>query len=139
ASAAIPAAAPRYRFALKNDVLNAGPVLTAILDDLVAGVPVSQISLGFHQAWIEALVALCEAARRATGIQTVALSGGVFVNRYLISRLPARLAARGLRVLLHRHLPANDGCIAYGQAAVAAARVTPLDRPRRAVRPQAIE
>ena len=49
------------------------------------------------------------------------LSGGVFQNRVLLERTAARLAAAGLRVLVPRRLPANDGGIAFGQAAIAAA------------------
>jgi hydrogenase maturation protein HypF len=56
----------------------------------------------------------------------VALSGGVFQNRRLLERTKDLLAARGLRVLVHRRLPANDGGIAFGQAAIAAA----VDRRR---------
>jgi hydrogenase maturation protein HypF len=51
----------------------------------------------------------------------VALSGGVFQNRHLVERTVAELQARGVRVATHRQVPANDGGIAFGQAAVAAA------------------
>jgi Hydrogenase maturation factor len=50
------------------------------------------------------------------------LSGGVFQNRLLLERTLALLANAGLRVLVPELLPPNDGGIAYGQAAVAAAR-----------------
>jgi hydrogenase maturation protein HypF len=52
----------------------------------------------------------------------VVLSGGVFQNRLLLERTAALLAAAGLRPLVPERLPPNDGGIAYGQAAVAAAR-----------------
>ena len=51
------------------------------------------------------------------------LSGGVFNNRLLVERTVALLEERGLRVLLPELLPAGDGGISYGQAAVAAARL----------------
>jgi hydrogenase maturation protein HypF len=51
----------------------------------------------------------------------VALGGGVFQNALLLTLLSDRLAAAGLRVLTARNLPANDGAISYGQAAVASA------------------
>jgi hydrogenase maturation protein HypF len=58
------------------------------------------------------------------------LSGGVFQNRVLLDRTAASLARAGLRVLIPERLPANDGGIAFGQAAVAAARTRDWDRAR---------
>jgi hydrogenase maturation protein HypF len=52
----------------------------------------------------------------------IALSGGVFQNAVLNDRVVARLEARDLKVLRHRHVPANDGGLSLGQAVVAAAR-----------------
>ena len=45
------------------------------------------------------------------------------MNRLMLAGVRSRLEAAGLRVLLPRELPANDGCIAYGQAVVARARL----------------
>jgi hydrogenase maturation protein HypF len=55
------------------------------------------------------------------GTARVVLSGGVFQNRRLLESVSAGLEAAGLRVLVAQRLPVNDGGIAYGQAAVAAA------------------
>ena len=55
----------------------------------------------------------------STGLNTVALSGGVFCNRYLADRVVRRLNEAGFVVLCHRAVPANDGGIALGQAAIA--------------------
>src|SRR3954469_14094424 len=60
-------------------------------------------------------------ARR--GLTTAVLSGGVFQNRILLEATVARLEETGLRVLVPERVPPNDGGIAYGQAAVAAARL----------------
>ena len=57
------------------------------------------------------------------GTDTVVLSGGVFQNRRLLGRTATQLADAGLRVLTPELLPPNDGGIAYGQLAVAAARL----------------
>ena len=64
-------------------------------------------------------------ARRGAdaGVDVVVLSGGVFQNRLLLTWTAERLEALGLRVLSPERLPANDGGISYGQAAVAAARI----------------
>jgi hydrogenase maturation protein HypF len=53
----------------------------------------------------------------------VCLSGGVFGNEWLLAEIPRRLSAVGLTVLYHRRIPAGDGGISFGQAAVAAARI----------------
>jgi hydrogenase maturation protein HypF len=55
----------------------------------------------------------------ATGLGTVALSGGCFQNRLLLELAVPRLEAAGFRVLLHRQVPCNDGGISLGQAALA--------------------
>jgi hydrogenase maturation protein HypF len=58
----------------------------------------------------------------APPVRTVALSGGVMQNAVLFEQLSQRFAACGLVVLTHRQVPANDGGIALGQAAIAASR-----------------
>jgi hydrogenase maturation protein HypF len=55
-----------------------------------------------------------------TGIETVALSGGVFQNRLLLELLMALLRADGFHVYINRQVPPNDGGLSLGQAAVAA-------------------
>ena len=60
--------------------------------------------------------------RRTPALELVVLSGGVFQNRLLLTLTADELTALGLRVLVPERLPANDGGIAFGQAAVAAAR-----------------
>jgi hydrogenase maturation protein HypF len=99
------------------------PVLQAILDDLVAGLPVALASLRFHDAVVRLMVESCRLASARTGLTTVALGGGVFMNRYLLAEGRAALEADGFTVLQGRELPPNDGSISYGQAAVAAARL----------------
>jgi hydrogenase maturation protein HypF len=55
-------------------------------------------------------------------VKKVALSGGVFQNRVLLEEVVSRLQKAGFRVLTHRHVPANDGGLALGQAAIAGAQ-----------------
>jgi hydrogenase maturation protein HypF len=101
--------------------LDARETVRAVTGDVRAGVPLGTIGARFHNAVAAATAAACEVAARAHGLDTVALSGGVFQNRLLLERTVALILRAGLRVLLPERLPANDGGISFGQAAVAAA------------------
>ena len=63
-----------------------------------------------------------ERQRARTGIQVVALSGGVFQNALLLGLARRELEVRHFRVLTHRVVPPNDGGLALGQAAIAGYR-----------------
>jgi hydrogenase maturation protein HypF len=90
-----------------------------LIEDLRQAEVPAVISAKFHNTLAEALLAMARAARDRTGLQTAALSGGVFCNRYLVTRLAMRLKQEGFVVLLNRDVPSNDGGIALGQAAIA--------------------
>ena len=60
--------------------------------------------------------------RSVYDIQTVTLSGGVFMNRYLLEHALPALESAGFTAAVNRDLPPNDGCISFGQAVVAWAR-----------------
>lgn len=96
-------------------------VLKAILDDKVAGVSVPVISLRFHRAVVNLIATLAEFGRTGYELNLVALSGGCFMNRFLVEKACALLEERGFTVALNSSLPPNDGCVSYGQAVVAAA------------------
>jgi len=99
------------------------PLLEAVMGDAARGTAVSTIAARFHNALVEAFVAMAVEAREACDIKTVALSGGVFCNRYLAGRLMERLKSRRFTVLWPTETPVNDGGIALGQAAIAARRL----------------
>ncbi len=103
-------------------LLDAEPTFRALLDDVVAGVPVSIIARRFHDAMVSAIVMAAELVRALYGISTVVLSGGVFMNRYLVEHVLPALAEAGFTAAINRDLPPNDGCISLGQATVASAR-----------------
>ena len=97
------------------------PVMTGMLADVRRGACPRSIATRFHNTVCEALLALARKARAATGLDTVALSGGVFCNRYIADRLIKQLKDDGFELLWKRCVPANDGGIALGQAAIGAA------------------
>ena len=102
--------------------LDARELVLAIRDDAAAGVAPATIAARFHRALAAATAGACAAAAEAAGVDQVVLSGGVFQNRLLVTWTAERLEAAGLQVLVPEALPANDGGVAYGQVAVAAAQ-----------------
>jgi hydrogenase maturation protein HypF len=111
-------------------VLDPRPAIRAVVADIAAGTPVSTIAARFHHGLARTTASACTLAARGHGVDRVVLSGGVFQNRVLLLRTAELLRRAGLRVLLPIALPPGDGAIAYGQAAVAAARSpsVPFDR-----------
>jgi len=99
------------------------PTIRAVALDLRRGERAADIASRFHSTMAEVVLASCVAARRATGLDLVALSGGCFQNVIFTERTTLRLESSGFRVLVHRHVPPNDGGISLGQAAVAAYQV----------------
>ncbi|MFG2982033.1 carbamoyltransferase HypF [Streptomyces sp. NPDC048258] len=97
------------------------PVLAAVVADVRAGAPAALIAHRFHASVAALVGALCGLARERHGLDTVALSGGVFANTLLSSACARTLRERGFTVLRHTRVPPNDGGLSLGQLMVAAA------------------
>lgn len=104
-------------------VLNSRPLFEALLEGIRTGVPAGKLALDFHVTIARASARIASEICVREGIDTVVLSGGVFMNRLLLQLLTRELKDAGLAVLVPHTVPVNDGCIAYGQAAVARARL----------------
>ena len=104
-------------------VLNSRPLFEALLEGIGAGVPADRLALDFHVAVARASARIANEICAREGLDTVVLSGGVFMNRLLLQLLTRELKSMGLTVLIPHSVPVNDGCIAYGQAAIARARL----------------
>ena len=104
-------------------VLDQRPFFEALLEGIEAGAPADRLALDFHIAIARASARIASEICAREGLDTVALSGGVFMNRLLLQLITRKLEDAGLTVLVPRTVPVNDGCIAYGQAAVARARL----------------
>lgn len=98
-------------------------IVAEMIEDLQRNVPVPAMAARFHNAIAAGLLQFARQAREKTGIEKTALSGGVFCNRYLSNRLIRLLKEDGFTVYFKRQVPANDGGISLGQAAVAAAKI----------------
>lgn len=113
-----------YPFALNNGPLcelDPAPMWYALLADIASSVPVSVIALRFHRGLAKAIT---DTALRIAGpADSVVLSGGCFQNRLLFEAVSRQLDSAGFAVLSHAQVPANDGGLALGQAAIGAARL----------------
>jgi hydrogenase maturation protein HypF len=104
--------------------INVAPMWTALLADLQSGVNKTRMAARFHSGVARTFVEVAKAARDATGITVVGMSGGVMHNRRLTRLLRTGLEAEGFAVYQHRCVSPGDGGLSYGQAAAAAATLT---------------
>jgi len=117
-----------YRIDVRGEVgapliVDTRPVIRGVHQDLRLGVAPAVVARRFHNTLTHAAVAVVRALCESTGIDGVALSGGVFANGLLALELDGMLASAGLRVYRHQQMPPGDGGLCLGQVAVAAARL----------------
>ncbi|MDA8249363.1 MAG: carbamoyltransferase HypF, partial [Rhodospirillales bacterium] len=103
---------------IAGGVLDPAPLLAALAAPGMAAADGADL---FHGTLAAALATWAGWAAEQTGLTRIALGGGCFINRALTAALVPRLAAHGLQPLLAHALPAHDGGLSLGQAAVAAA------------------
>jgi len=112
-----------YPFRLRPEgdgwVVETRGIIGAVVDDLLAGREIREISSRFHRTMAEVVAAGCEEIRDAGGVSSVALSGGTFQNLLLMEQVVELLAGKGFAVYRHRRVPTNDGGISLGQAVLA--------------------
>lgn len=97
----------------------AGPLRAGVVAALASRA--ASASWSFHAGLARAVARAAEQVCHERGVTTVGLTGGVFQNVLLTQMVQRELAASGLRVLVHKLVPPNDGGIALGQAVIAAA------------------
>jgi len=127
---ALPDETDAYPFALASHtprntrhtiLIDPAPCLRAVVADMRAGVPVGVIAARFHNGLALMVRDVCLRLREESGLNEVALSGGVFQNVTLLSKTVPLLEEAGFTVYTHRLVPPNDACISLGQAVVASA------------------
>jgi hydrogenase maturation protein HypF len=116
-----------YAFLLAEHEIDPAPVIEAIVADLRNAVTVGRIAARFHRAVAEMVKSVCRNMRERYEIHEVVLSGGVWQNMVLLSQTVDLLKDSDFTVYVHRQVPANDGGIALGQAAVALHRLSMQD------------
>lgn len=95
-------------------------VIQYIIEQRLYGEDVSALSTAFHQSIAGMVATGCKKSREITGLNRVALSGGVFANLCLLALCKEALVTAGFEVFIHSLVPPNDGGISLGQAAIAA-------------------
>lgn len=104
-------------------IIDSFPMIEAAVEDKRSGVPAGVIAARFHNGIILTLAQAAQLAAERSGLDRVLLSGGVFQNAYLSARLEKELSSRGFQVYGHIEVPANDACIALGQAYIGAEKL----------------
>jgi hydrogenase maturation protein HypF len=109
-----------YRLPFDGHQWDYRPLLSAVLADVEARVPPAVIARRFHEGIADAVLSASLAL--GSGARAIVLSGGVFQNRLLAEATINRLRRHGLEAWTNERVPANDGGISLGQAAIAATR-----------------
>jgi hydrogenase maturation protein HypF len=104
------------------EILEPRPMWHALLEDLRTGTPVSVISARFHLGLAYSVAEMAVRLAKQSPIDTVVLSGGCFQNKTLFEACVSHIEENGLTCLTQSQAPMNDGGLALGQAAIAAAR-----------------
>jgi hydrogenase maturation protein HypF len=115
-----------YDFALSSSSpaeVDFRPMIREIVSDIEAGQSQPEIAARFHATLVAAIVAVCRRMRDELQLNRVCLSGGCFQNARLFSGCLTELGRDGFEVFTHREVPANDGGISLGQAAIACERL----------------
>ena len=118
---------PAYRFDMHDidGVIKISPdsVILHIMEDVLQNISIKEMSIKFHKGLIKLFLNICAKINEKTKLETVALSGGCFQNRFLLEHLHHHLTKSGFDVLTHSQVPANDGGISLGQAVIGANQI----------------
>jgi hydrogenase maturation protein HypF len=114
----------KYEFSFEDHQINPGPMIRQIAQDAADGVPIGTISARFHNTVAAFSFEGCQRIRETKNVNRVVLSGGVWQNMVLLEKMIGILHQAGFDVFIHRKVPANDGGVSLGQAAIAYHTIT---------------
>lgn len=109
-----------YPFPFVADELDFRPLLAALVNDRARGRNEGEIARAFQLGIAHGLRGAIETLSGTHAIDAVVLSGGVFQNELLLRDLRNLLEPHHLQIWTNHIVPANDGGISLGQAALAA-------------------
>ncbi|GAG98540.1 unnamed protein product, partial [marine sediment metagenome] len=113
----------RYKFNIYKEeekfIIDPQEIFIDIIADLKKRLDKKLMAAKFHNTVAEFTLNLCGKIKKDTGINEIALSGGVFQNKYLTEKVVFLLEEKGFKVYIQRKVPPNDGGISLGQAVVA--------------------
>jgi len=112
-------------------------MLGAIVEARLRGTAPAVVARAFHRSLAEALARAVRALADSAGLDTVVLSGGVMQNDLLLDDVGAALASSGLHIWINQVVPANDGGVSLGQAALGLHRTTDRFSSEAPIRPGA--
>jgi hydrogenase maturation protein HypF len=111
-----------YPYEIKEAEISFDPLIEALTIDVITQQPMPYISARFHNTIADAILHQCLQISANTGIHTVALSGGVFMNNYLLAKTENLLKTNNFKVITNFKVPVNDGGLSLGQLVSAAYR-----------------
>ena len=109
-----------YPFPFIAGQLDFRPLLSHLIADRQSGRPTNEIARAFQLGIASGIANAAQQLCAAHAIDTIVLSGGVFQNELLLADLQSQLQQSGLAIWTNHAVPANDGGISLGQAALAA-------------------
>ncbi|MEN8242069.1 MAG: carbamoyltransferase HypF [Chloroflexota bacterium] len=108
-----------YPVEVHQPIIDPSPMFQQIVKELKARTPISLISARFHNTIAQLSLSVCQKLRKQSGINVVALSGGVWQNTTLLHKTIGLLVSDDFTVYVHQVVPANDGGLSLGQAVIA--------------------
>lgn len=100
----------------KPFIIDFSDMISLIINDIRKGKDKGLISQKFHNTIVDVILRVVNLISEKTNIRKVALSGGVFQNRYLLEKTIKKLLDSGFKVYTNRKVPPNDAGISLGQA-----------------------
>ncbi|MFH1118635.1 MAG: carbamoyltransferase HypF [Bacteroidota bacterium] len=107
-----------YNYSI-SETISLTETIDGIVKDIKQQVPLSEISVKFHNTIISIIFEVIKKARGHYNLNKVVLSGGTFQNKYLLEKLENLLVQNDFELFSHRRIPTNDGGIALGQLVIA--------------------